>query len=271
MNVDRFFYEHLIFRHEEFVNWKLQLGPIKTTSINMLLQYYVKSGRIYPLRRKLYAVIPPNQTAETLIVDPYLIAAKTTPDAVLGYHTALELLGTAYSSFSKFTYLTEQKSKPFEYQDQLFQPVMQPIILQKNQNTLLGIVNIDRQGLVIKITSASRTFVDVLDRVELCGGWEEVCRSIANFAVLNVGEVIQYCLLRENACLAAKVGYFLSIRQGAFAIDEEQLQPLIKRVPGIPQYASKRGQEKFQLVKKWNILLPETVINQSWEEPNVNF
>ena len=33
----------------------------------------------------------------------------------------------------------------------------------------------------------------------------------------------------------------------------------------------KRGQEKFQLVKKWNILLPETVINQSWEEPNVNF
>ena len=71
----------------------------------------------------------------------------------------------------------------------------------------------------------------------------------------------------NNSCLAAKVGYFLSLRQGALAIKSEKLQPLLNAKLNSPIYASKRNREKFQLVKQWNLLLPVSVINQTWEEP----
>ena len=271
MNIERFFHEHPIFRHEEFVAWKLEQGPIQVSSLNMALQYYVKTGRITQIRRKLYAVLPPNQTPATITIDPYLLTGKSALDSILAYHTALELHGVAYSAFNQFNYLSKHKNKPFEFHGQWFQAVAHPTILQKKMRISFGVQIINRQGLDIQITDSARTFVDVLDRVELCGGWEEVCRSINNIAVLNCDEVIEYCLMLGNARLAAKVGYFLEQRQGAFAVNEAQLKRLLDAKPIIPQYVSKRGHEKFQLIKKWNLLIPVSVINKSWEEPNVDF
>src|SRR3990167_8091898 len=195
MKAEQFFYEHPVFRHEEFVAWKALLGKIKPASINTALRYYVKSGQIKPVRRKLYAVIPPNQSPENVTVDPYLIAGRATEDAVLGHHTALELMGVAYSTFGQFTYITAQKSKPFEFQGQWFQSVAVPSALQKKKKILAYIDTINRQNVLLKITNPARTFVDILDRIELCGGWEEVCRATGHFAALNIDEVIKYCLL----------------------------------------------------------------------------
>src|SRR5471030_1813549 len=95
MTVERFFYEHPVFRHEEFALFKSTLGTINPTSIKAALAYYVKLGRIKIIRRKLYAVVPPNQSVDSVLIDPYLVAAKVTEDAVIGYHSALELLGVA--------------------------------------------------------------------------------------------------------------------------------------------------------------------------------
>ena len=271
MKIEQFFYEHPVFRHEEFAAWKTRKGEIKSVSVNSALRYYVKVGQIKPIRRKLYGVIPANQAPDTVMIDPYLIASKATDDALLGYHTALELMGLAYSSFGQFTYITAQKSKPFEFQGQWFQSVATPIALRNKQKASVSIDHIDRQGLSIAVSSPARTFVDALDRIELSGGWEEVCRSIQQFAALNIDEVIAYCLLLDNTRLNATVGYFLSQRKGAFAVSEKQLKPLLNAVPKIPQYASKKTNRKFQLVKPWNILLPVSVIEQSWREPNADF
>jgi len=270
MTIDQFLYEHPVFRYEEFIAWKTQKGKIKASSVNTALRYFIKTGRIKLIRRKLYAAIPPNQTAESLTVDSYLIAGKATEDAVLSYHTALELMGIAYSTFGQFSYLTQQKSKPFEFNGQWYQSVSVPKALQKIPDPWVGVTLMNRQGVMLKVTNAERTFVDVLDRIELSGGWEEVCRSIANMAVLNIEEVIRYCLMLKNACLNAKVGYFLSQRQGAFAVSEKQLKPLLAAKPKIPQHASKAGHESFQLIKPWNILLPVFVVNQSWVEHYAN-
>jgi predicted transcriptional regulator of viral defense system len=270
MKIEQFFYEHPVFRHEDFTAWKSSKGEIKPISVNTALRHYAKMGRIKLIRRKLYAVIAPNESPATFTIDPYLIAGKATEDAVLGYHTALELTGMAYSKFGQYTYITTQKSKSFEFQGQWFQSVASPTALQKKQKLLICVDTIDRQGMKLQVTNPARTFVDVLDRVELCGGWEEVCRSIDNFAVLNIDEIVEYCLLLENARLNATVGYFLSQRKGAFAVSEAQLKPLLNAIPKVPQYASRKTKENFQLVKPWNILLPISVIYQSWEEPNAD-
>lgn len=271
MTLEQFFYEHPVFRYEEFVLFKSTQGQSGPHAIKMALSYYVKQGRIKSIRRKLYAVVPPNQSADTVFIDPYLIAGKVTEDAVVAYHSALELMGVAYSSFGQLTYITQQKSKPFEFDGHWYQTVAVPKILQEKQKYDNCVEIINRQGVDIRVTNAARTFVDVLDRVDLCGGWEEVYRSLSGFAALNAEQVVQYCLTLNNARLNAKVGFFLSQRQDAFAVSKHLLSLLLEKRPKVPQYIAGLNTDQFQLVKPWNIYLPLSVINQSWEEPNAEF
>lgn len=267
MNITKFFYEHPVFRLDELAKWKIGHGASNKLAIHALIQHYLKSGRLLRVRRELYAVIPPNVTVDSVSVDPYLIAGKVTSDSVVSFHTALELLGVAYSSFEQFTYVSARKTKPFEFQGQRFQPVVTPLNLRANDDALFEVEMVNRQGVNINVTSLSRTFVDILSRVELSGGWEEVMRSISNIAVLNIDRLIDYCLKLNNAVLSAKVGYFLEQRQGVFAPTEEQINRLLKQKPSSPQYLSKKHFEPCRLIKKWNIMMPISVIEKNWEEP----
>jgi predicted transcriptional regulator of viral defense system len=268
MTIDSFFYSRPIFRYEEFAQWKKEQGAVSSRAAEKALLYYKKAGRLLNIHRGLYVVVPPNESAESISVDPYLLASKAANDSVLGYHTALELHGVAYSVFEQFTFLTGQKNKPFEFQNRWFQPTAIPLALKKINKDDFGVEKMNRQGLTVRVTNAARTYVDVLDRVELSGGWEEILRSISNLVVLNVEEVITYCLMLHNRILAAKVGFFLEQRQGAFKVEDNMLEPLLKLKPRSPQYLTDNRNERCQLVKKWNLIISSRILNQSWDEPD---
>lgn len=270
MSIELFFYQHPVFRREEFAAWKASQGTLDPHAVTMGLQYHCQNGRIMRLRQELYAVVPPDQTPETFLVDSYLIAGKAASDSVLAYHTALELHALAYSVFYQFTFVTRQKVKPFILNQQGYRAVAVPAPLRQQKNENFSVETINRQGVDIRVTSVARTFVDVVDRPELSGGWEEVCRAINSITVLNIEEVILYCLKLKNARLAAKVGFFLERRKGAFAVPDKQLQPLIAAKPKTAEYLSKRNVKKGTLIKKWNLIVPDDVLNESWEEPNAD-
>jgi predicted transcriptional regulator of viral defense system len=73
-------------------------------------------GHLINVRRGLYARIPEGETVKEFQVDPYLIASRTSPDAVIAYHSALQLLGKTYSLHTGITYLGAYKARPFEFQ-----------------------------------------------------------------------------------------------------------------------------------------------------------
>ena len=266
MNIDAFFYENPVFRLDKFIAWKEKQGSGSETAIQSSIKYYLKEGRLVNIRRGLYAVVPPNRNVDNTLVDPYLIAAKASDDSVLSYHTALELHGTAYSAFGKFIFLTRKKIKAFYFQNQLFQPTSIPTaLLNKND---FGITAMDRQGVSIRITNIERTFVDVLSRIELCGGLEEVVRSLESIAVLDANTVVQYTLQLKSSVLAAKVGYLLQKREGAFSVDNNILKPLFSLKPKSPQYLDTHQKKPCRYIKQWNLMVPEKLMNRTFEEPN---
>jgi predicted transcriptional regulator of viral defense system len=267
MNVEQFFFTHSVFRQEEFAALKAKQGITNAATIRQALHYYIRTHRIISVRRGLYAVVPPNQTAD-LSVDPYLIAGKCATDSVLAYHSALELHGVAYSHFQQFTFLTRQKIKPFNYQEQWFQPVAVQKILIPKKTVNFGVETIDRAGLEIKVTTLDRTFVDVLSRVDLSGGWEEVCRSLSNIGVLDVEKVVAYCIKLDSPVVAAKVGFFLEQRQGAFAVNNNILKRLLKKKLKAPHYLVKSPREPSKFIKKWNLMVPHSIYYRTWEESN---
>lgn len=266
MKSNIFFYEHPVFRYEEFVQWQLQQGHKRPEVIKNALHYHLKAGHLQHLRRGLYAVLPPNK--QTLLsLDPYLIAGKATSDSILAHHTALELHGVAYSVFNQFYFLTQGKAKAFELEQQWYRPVTTAFFPEASDECVMTII---RQGVSIRITDLERTFVDVIDKIELNGGWEEVMRSMNQTSVLDIEKVIRYCLLRDNQMLAAKVGFFLEQREGAFAVTEKILAPLLQKKPATAQslLIRQRTQEKGTFVKKWNIIVPASALEENWEEPH---
>ena len=97
-----------------------------------LLTYYRKQGRILPVRRGLYAVVPFGSSPDSSPVDLCLLACKMTKDAVLGYHTALEFHGKAYSVYNRFHYLSTQRSLPVKFRSYEIRRVAvpQPLIVE---------------------------------------------------------------------------------------------------------------------------------------------
>jgi predicted transcriptional regulator of viral defense system len=196
------------------------------------------------------------------------LAACIAPDSIISYHTALELYGVAYSNFQQFTFLTSTKVKPFSYNGQLFQPVSQIAMLRKLQQESAFTRTEDRGGMLIRVTSLARTYVDALNRPELCGGWEEVYRSITNISAVDIEEIITYCLMLNSPVLCAKVGFFLEQRKGAFTASPSQLDKLLPYCPKMPYYIIQPHNTTAKLIKKWNLMIPTNILNQQWEEPD---
>jgi predicted transcriptional regulator of viral defense system len=267
-SLEQFFYLHPIFRREEFIAFKTAQGIKNPGTINQALHYNLKKQYILAIKRGLFATISPIETPKTALVDPYLIASKAAEDSVLSHHTALELHGIAYSASQKFTFLTQHKIKPFEYRSQWMQSILISAVHKRNKIVNFGVNNIDRRGVNIKVTSIERTFVDVLDRIDLGGGWEELCRSISNIAALNADQVVYYCLKLANAATVAKVGFFLEQRKGAFAPSTKNIRDLLAKKPKQRYYLSKNESSKCRYIKKWGLMVPTRIIDKIWEEPN---
>jgi len=270
MKMAVFLHNHPIFRSEEFAEAKRSNKQSTHTLANgsneQLLKYHVQQGHIVRVRNGVYWTVPPGTNADACAIDPVLVAAKLTDDAIIAYHAALEVHGLAYSAWNKFTYLTNhKKAKPLNFRGSLYQPVIQPIALRSEKLTSWGIETRDRLGIDIQVTSLERTMVDVLDRADLSGGWEEIWRSLETISYLKFDLLLEYILLLKNASTVAKLGFFLEQHKDQFGIADSELGKLHKHQPLKTQHMQRSAKEQI-LIKEWNLYVPKEVVERSWEE-----
>lgn len=287
MRHEPFFMKHAVFTGEEFARHLEKSGriPGQTQGIvgietappgfdnavgkgrrkESLLAYHLKAGRIVRVRRDLYATVPKGESSAQFLVDPYLIASKLAEGAVLSHHTALDLHGRAYSLTGRFTYLARKPTRPLAFQSNSFLGTKFPKVLMDTGKELEGTKALDRQGQSVRVTTLERTLVDVLDRPDLAGGWEEVWRSLESVEYFDLDRVVEYVLLLDNATIAAKVGFFLEKRRDALFVTEDHLSPLRSRRPKQPHYLE-RSRREGRLVKAWNLVVPVNVLGETWGE-----
>ncbi len=266
MKLIEFLSQHDVFTVEELDFFLSEKGSGKPNTRKALLTYYRKQGRIVPVRRGLYAVVPFGSSPDSSPVDPYLLAAKMTKDAVLAYHTALEFHGKAYSVYTRLHYLTARKSLPVKFRSYEIRGVPVPQSLRAKGKETFGVARHKRSGVELRVTSLERTLVDVLDRPELTGSWEEIWRSLESVEFFDIDQVVEYSLLLENATTAAKVGFFLEQHKEALMVDDVHLKPLCKLRPRQPHYLIRGKRKGGRWVKEWNLMVPDEILNQSWGE-----
>lgn len=231
-----------------------------------LLAYYCKKGRIINIRRGLYATIPYGADPLSYPVDPYLLAAKMAEDAILAYNTALQFHGKSYSIHNRFLYVSSKKPLNLKFQKYEINGIITPSSLRAKGSEMFGITVLKHSGVEIKVTNLERTFVDVLDRPDLSGSWEEIWRSLESIEFFDLDQVLAYVLLLENKTTAAKAGFFLASHKDALMVEDKYLERLQKLSPRKPHYISRNRRGDCHLAKNWNLMVPVEILSKSWEE-----
>lgn len=266
MNLNEFLSQRAVFRLDELNNFLSERGSTNPNTRKSLLNYYLRKGRIIQIRRGLYATVLPGSDQSSSLIAPYLVAAKMTKDSVLGYHTALEFHGKAYSVYTRLYYISKYKSMPLRFQSHEIKGIMVPKILQVKGKEMFGVESFRRFGVDVWVTNLERTFVDLLDRPDLAGSWEEIWRSLEAIEFFDLDQVIEYVYLLENRTTAAKVGFFLEQHKESLMLEDSSLEPLRKLSPKRPHYLVRTNRKNCQWIKKWNLMVPAEILNNAWGE-----
>ena len=264
MKHDAFFRKHPVFTGEELSRHLSSNGNVGKRARESLLAYHLKTGRVARVRRGLYAVIPAGADAGSFWIDPFLVAAKLTPDAVLSHHTALEFHGRAHSVQTQFIYSAARPVSPLIFRSYVFRGAKFPQALLRAGKEREGVLAAERAGLEIRVTSLERTLVDVLDRPDLSGGWEEIWRSLESVEFFDLDKVVEYVLLLGNATTGAKVGFYLEQHREPLMVGERYLKALHDLRSRQPHYLDRGERKSGRLVSEWNLVVPREVLERAW-------
>ena len=266
MKHDAFFRNHPVFSGKELANHLSSLGEAGGRAQEALLAYYRKTGRVVQVRRGLYAIIPPGANPDSYPVDPFLVAAKLTPDAVLSHHTALEFHGKAYSIYAHLTYSASRPLGPLTFRAHVFRGAKFNQSLLRLGKEHFGVSTAERSGQELRVTSLERTLVDVLDRPGLSGSWEEIWRSLESVEFFDLDTVVAYARLLGNATTGARVGFFLEQHREPLMVEDGHLGALRDLRPQQPHYLDRAKRTSGRLVSQWNLVAPKEVLERAWGE-----
>jgi len=157
-------------------------------------------------------------------------------------------------------------ARPFVLNDNEIVAVAPPTPLVRRKKLAIGVLQADRSGIPVRVTSLERTLVDVLDRPDLGGGWEEIWRSLESVEFFDIDKVVEYTKLLDNATTAAKVGFYLQQHKEPLMIDDAVLKRLRRGRPRQPVYMDRKHGGPSKLVTDWNLIVPQQIIDRAWGE-----
>ncbi len=265
-----FFSSCSVFRREDLLDRFPQYRN-KERALRALLNYHVKQGHILPVRRHVYAVVPPNCSVENgaYAVDPFALASKLSKDSVVGYHSALAFYGNLHSERYEYIYLTvEHKSKSiFEFAGNRYRCTQVPKALKREHLEDFEVRKLASINQEIRVTSPERTFVDVLDRPQFLGyDWEEIARSLDKVYLGKPEVLVEYVRFLGSKVTASRVGYFLERVKESAGIEESIIDQVLECSSKRVTYLYPNRKSKNVLSKKWNLMVPLSLHQSDWEE-----
>jgi len=212
-----------------------------------------KAGKLLHPQRGIYVVVPPTKINEkNYQPDTYLIASKIQTPYYLGYHTALEIHGCAYSTYNEVYIVVppHKKFRGFEFKDKRYRPVF-------NSHSDIAIQKMNHKNNTIVVSSPSRTFLDCIERPDYAGGWEECLKSLESLAGVTAHELKHILQTIGKDMLVRKTGFILTLLnenpyyEGLLST----LQPyLTKHMGKSPMYLKEGTQSELE--KTWGLYIP---------------
>lgn len=248
MSVQAYLAEHQVFSLEEF---RAELGEGRT-AYNLLVRA-TKRGLVDRVRQGVYVSRSGRFSQEE--PDPYLVAAAVAPDAVMVYHSALEVHGLAHSPSRRVQFSSKKATEPFTYRDFEYRRYPPPKTKQAESPTVESTTLVRRPAGVVRVTTRERTLVDCLNRTDLAGGLEEALRSLAGLPYVDASNVLAYLRFLASGTAVARTGWLLEQRAREWYVPEDALEQMRALLGKGPYYLS-RANEAGTWVPQWRMYLP---------------
>jgi|GEM_PF-1428345 len=196
-----FLAKHPVFTRDELEDSLQADHSGNSNTANSRLAHHVRAGHVIQIQRGLYASVPTGTDPASLVPDPWLVASRLAKEAAIAYHSSFQFHGRAYTVSSEYVFVSNQTMRPMEFRGCRFRRVSPPKALLRDGKELFGIETVDRLGHDIHVASLERSLVDILDRPDLGGGWEEIWRY------RRVGGVLRHPAGRRICAAPAECHY----------------------------------------------------------------
>ncbi len=250
---EAFFAEHPVFRLEDWA--AILKGPGGHRRAHEKAKYYVRTGRLARVARSLYAVVPVGTAPGQFKPDPYLVAAALRSDAILAYHSALDLLGVAHSIFHWFPYVTLGSRRLVRFRGYEWPAVRPHGALLRRRKAGFGTTFLDRRGVRLRVTGPERSLVDGLMALRWVGGLDELVESAGGFRDLDLDLLGAYLRFFDKRVLYAAVGWFLEKHPETAEAPQPFLDTLERRAAGSPIYLGSRSRGG-RMQARWRLIVP---------------
>jgi predicted transcriptional regulator of viral defense system len=188
--------------------------------------------------------------------DRFLVAAALAEDAVLAYHSALEVLGFAHSVYQDVYYLTTRRRKALRLSDGRVHALLPPKALRANRAEHFGVETRERLGVKVRVTGPERTLVDCFAAPRYAGGLEELMESAESVSGLDLDVLGVYLDLLSERRLFAILGFFLERQAQLLFVPPSFLERLERARPASKVYLDKH-QRGGRLIRRWNLIVPQ--------------
>ncbi len=252
-DAQQFFRTHPVFTLDQFR--QAVGGQTAAASTRTLVKYHVGRGALRPVEKGVYAVVPAGLDARQFAPDRFLVVAALRDEAVLAYHSALELLGYAHSTYRDAYYFSSRRRKDLHLGGGKLRAVLHPKPLRERREESYGVEVRERQGVKIRVTGPERTLVDCLAVPRYAGGLEETLQSLQGVPTLNLDRVAGYLERLGQRRLFAAAGAFLEREAKRLFVPPEFLDRLARERPTSPTYLA-RGRTGGRLLPRWNLVVP---------------
>jgi predicted transcriptional regulator of viral defense system len=177
-----------------------------------LLASMARKGALHRVGRGRYAVIPPDVLYErkSYVVDPHLILDELMQANGAGdlyyvaYQSAAALHGAAHQLPLALQVAALRQRRPID----LGQARVQ--FIQVNPEKLFGFQQIHYHDVPLNVSDRAKTALDCLERVDLCGGVQEVARTIGTLIEgIEPDTLLDYLRRMDNQALAQRLGLIL--------------------------------------------------------------
>lgn len=225
----------------------------KKKTLHNYLYNALRDERIKPIKRGLYYVEALSDARSHRVIEPFLVAAKLANDCVLAYHSALELHGVAYSYTHRIYFYSGTRTRRFEFMDAEYIPVQKKVTW--------GVISIEREGGIVRMTDRERTVLDCLDRPDYAGGLEELFKSLDLFPSVDFDKMRGYLKKIGKVILYAKAGFLLEHFKERWNVSDALLSEIEKEVQGKESryFCAKKGHSR--LIRRWNLIIPDNFIS----------
>lgn len=211
-----------------------------------ILKGYIEESLVVKIRRNLYGVT--NLATKHIEANRYEVASALTPTAYITYHSALEFYGMANQVFNTMYVASESRFNSFEFDGLSYIYAKSP--------TDIGIET-PIMSYGIRITTIERTVIDCIDRIDRCGGSEEMLQCFGMIMHISEAKLLEALASYDKATLYKKAGFVLSRFRDRFNLRDDFFE-ICKERANVGSKVLTSYEDCTEYDREWNISYPDT-------------